>query len=76
VRSSPYSKYSPQFNKENLKTELDRHNIKYVFMGDELGARRTEKEAIEPDGRVNFKKVRELGSFKKGIGRLKTGVEK
>jgi len=76
VRSSPYSKYSPQFNRENLKLELEKNTIKYVFMGDELGARRTEPETIEPDGKINFEKVRKIDSFKKGISRLKTGVEK
>jgi uncharacterized protein (DUF488 family) len=76
VRSSPYSKYSPQFNSENLKPELEKNKIKYVFMGDELGARRTEPEAIDQDGKINFGKVRRLDSFKKGISRLKTGIEK
>ncbi len=76
VRSSPYSKYSPQYNRENLKPEMEKNGIKYVFMGDELGARRTEPEVIEPDGRVNFEKVRKLSSFKKGIERLKNGAEK
>lgn len=76
VRSSPYSKYSPQFNRDALKLELEKKGIKYVFMGDELGARRSEPGVIEPDGKVNFDKVRKLDAFIKGIERLKTGVEK
>jgi len=76
VRSSPYSQYSPQFNRENIKSELEKNNIKYVFMGAELGARRTEPGVIEPGGRVNFEKVRKLQSFKNGIERLKSGAEK
>ncbi len=76
VRSSPYSKYSPQFNREALKSELEKKGIKYVFMGNELGARRVESEVIEPNGKVNFEKVRKLDSFKNGIMRLKTDIEK
>jgi uncharacterized protein (DUF488 family) len=76
VRSSPYSKYNPQFNKENLKSELEKYDIKYVFMGKELGARRTEPEVIDRNGKVNFEKVRNLNSFKEGINRLKEGMKK
>ncbi len=39
VRSSPYSAYSPQFNREALKSSLEKNGLKYVFMGDQLGAR-------------------------------------
>ena len=39
VRSSPYSRMNPQFNRENLKQSLREVNITYVFLGRELGAR-------------------------------------
>jgi uncharacterized protein (DUF488 family) len=76
VRSSPYSKYNPQYNKETLKTSLSAVKINYIFMGEELGARHKEPQVLEADGRVNFEKVRELDTFKKGIERLKIGMEK
>ena len=31
VRSSPYSRYNPQFNKEMLAASLDAKYIQYVF---------------------------------------------
>ena len=31
VRSSPYSKFNPQFNREDLKLRLSECGIKYVF---------------------------------------------
>ena len=37
VRSTPYSRYKPEFSKEALAAELQRHRIRYVFMGDTLG---------------------------------------
>lgn len=76
VRSSPYSKYNPQYNREALKTELLKQGITYIFMGDELGARHQEPEVLEADGRVNFDKVRKLESFKNGIRRVIAGLEK
>jgi len=39
VRSSPYSRYNPQFNKESLEVELPRCNIQYVYAGKYLGGR-------------------------------------
>ncbi|TDI68253.1 MAG: DUF488 domain-containing protein, partial [Alphaproteobacteria bacterium] len=33
VRSAPYSRYCPQFNKDDLERSFKEHGIKYVFMG-------------------------------------------
>src|SRR4051812_72395 len=33
VRSSPYSRYSPQFNREQLGRALGQHDIGYLFLG-------------------------------------------
>ncbi len=39
VRSMPYSSRNSEFNREPLKKALKSHNIEYVFLGEELGAR-------------------------------------
>ena len=39
VRTAPYSRYNPQFNKENLERVLVRHNIQYAYAGKFLGGR-------------------------------------
>ncbi|HSA32730.1 MAG TPA: DUF488 domain-containing protein [bacterium] len=39
IRSIPYSKRHPQFNAENLKAELPKHRIRYLYLGKELGGR-------------------------------------
>jgi len=44
VRSSPYSKYTPQFNKDVLDSALRNANIDYIFLGRELGAQRSEDD--------------------------------
>ncbi len=39
VRSQPYSRYVPQYNKDNLKASLEDEGIKYLYFGDKLGGR-------------------------------------
>lgn len=74
VRSAPYSKYSPHFNKDILKKALNNHNIKYLFLGTELGAR-PDDPACYVYGRVSFEKLRKSAAFQQGIERLLIGVE-
>lgn len=75
VRSSPFSKFTPQFNREALKDALRSEGIKYVFLGDELGARRGEPESYE-NGKVVFEKVAALPSFLNGVDRLQDGASR
>jgi len=76
IRSSPQSKHNPQFNKDSLKEEMKKQSISYIYMGDLLGGRYDNPQLLYPDGQVNFKKVRELDNFKKGINRIINGIEK
>lgn len=39
VRTAPYSRYNPQFDKETLESALSRHSIQYAFAGEYLGGR-------------------------------------
>lgn len=74
VRSTPYSQFNPQFNKETLSSSLHEHNIKYVFMGDEFGARCSD-ETCYIDGRVQYDLVAKTKPFKSGITRIKSGTK-
>ncbi len=76
VRSIPYSKYSPQYNKENIKKLLKINKINYIYMGKEFGAMRTAKTLYTKEGYVDFEKVKYDKDFKLGINRIKVGVEK
>lgn len=76
VRSDPFSRHYPQFNKENLKEFLKKEGIEYLHFGKEFGARRTENELLNSNGKVDFEKVRNTDEFRKGVERLKKGVEK
>ena len=50
VRSTPYSKYAEQYNKENISRELNSVNISYSFMGKYFGARPQNVELYNDEG--------------------------
>ena len=76
VRSVPASAYSPHFNKEPLSAYLKRRNIMYLHFGSEFGARQTEPEVLDDNGKVCFDKVRQSPVFLSGIQRLRDGLDK
>lgn len=76
VRQTAASSYNPQYNEASLKPYLQQHQILYVHMGREFGARPRNPALLDIDGKVDFDKVRESTDFLKGIERLKKGVEK
>jgi uncharacterized protein (DUF488 family) len=69
VRSSPYSRFNPQFNKDGIKKDLKRHGIKYVFLGLELGGRSDDPTCYE-NGRIQYARLAQTEIFKKGIERV------
>lgn len=75
VRSSPFSRYQPDFSREPLSESLQDREIKYVFMGDLLGGRPKDNECYT-HGRVDYTKTRSKDFFLKGIDRLKTAYNK
>ena len=76
IRSTPYSKFASQFNRELLKQILKKNAICYIFMGNLLGARYDDKNLLFDNGKVKFKKVEETKNFQDGITRLEKGIEK
>lgn len=75
VRSSPFSRYNPQYNKDILSIELKKHGVAYVFVGKELGARSDDPSCYE-GGRVCYDRLAETSIFKKGIERVLSGAQK
>jgi uncharacterized protein (DUF488 family) len=75
VRSQPFSRRNPQFNKERLAADLARHGIAYVFLGKELGAR-SEDPACYERGKVQYARLAATAAFKAGLGRVISGAEK
>ena len=69
VRSTPFSRFNPQFNRERLATSLAGAGIRYEFMGETLGARSTDPACIE-NGRVSYARLAESAPFKRGVEHL------
>ncbi|AFZ55946.1 DUF488 domain-containing protein [Anabaena cylindrica FACHB-243] len=74
VRSHPYSRYLPHFNSIKLKDSLKRVNIKYVFLGQELGARPKNPECYV-DGKAVYEKIAATELFREGIKRVINGLK-
>jgi uncharacterized protein (DUF488 family) len=74
VRSQPYSRFKPEFNRENLKTVLKNSNIGYAFLGDQCGARIDAPECYV-DGKIDFNRVVQNKEFQKGLRRLQKAME-
>lgn len=72
VRSTPFSRFNPQFNKETLAQSLKAHGIKYVFLGRELGARSDDRSCYE-NGRVQYARLAHTELFRRGIDRVMRG---
>jgi len=69
IRSSPYSRYCPQFNKDILAAVLQAANIAYIFSGKELGGRPKDPSCYE-GGCASFQRIAESKEFKHGLQRL------
>jgi hypothetical protein len=70
VRSSPYSRRHPQFNRAELERGLGHHGIAYLFLGDLLGGRPGASELYHPEGWVDYERVRATAAFRRGLDRL------
>lgn len=75
VRSAPYSRHVPCFNKEALEPALRKHGVEYVYLGRELGARRPERSCYV-NGRAEYERIAELSLFQDGIRRVCQGSER
>jgi len=69
VRSSPYSRFNPDFNREFLRSALGDRGLVYAFLGRELGARPANPDCYE-EGRVQYKRLAQTQLFKEGVAQL------
>ncbi len=74
VRSHPYSRYLPHFNKLTLQEALEKTGIRYVFLGQELGARPTDLSCYV-NGKARYELIAATPLFSQGIQRILKGTE-
>lgn len=75
VRSQPYSRFNPQFNREALAASLKAVRIEYAFLGQELGAR-SEDPSCYRNGRAQYSLMAKTAIFQRGVDRLLEGAER
>lgn len=74
VRTSPFSKFAEQFNRDALQDTSPTLGMKYVFMGKELGGRPECRDCYDEEGRVLYEVVKSQEFFRRGIRQLLKGA--
>ncbi|MEB3232696.1 MAG: DUF488 domain-containing protein [Leptolyngbyaceae bacterium] len=74
VRSAPYSRYLPHFNQKALQAYLPKAAIRYVFLGQELGARPRDSSCYVA-GKAVYEKIAATTFFQHGLQRLIQGSQ-
>jgi uncharacterized protein (DUF488 family) len=75
VRSSPASRFAPQFNKEALAEALAEQHIAYGFLGNALGGR-PKQQSLFTKGVADYEKMAASPEFRTGIARLIEAAER
>lgn len=75
IRSAPYSRYKPEFNKDALERALTDAGFRYVFMGDTLGGRPDDAGCYDTDGKVDYERVKTKAFYHSGLERITTAFE-
>lgn len=70
IRSRPFSRYNPQFNREKFGAELHAAGLSYLFLGAELGGRPPEPEFYDSEGHVRYGALARTERFETGLRRL------
>lgn len=73
VRSHPYSRFLPHFSQPALRATLQGAQIRYVFLGRELGARPADP-ACYVDGQAVYARIAATDLFAQGLDRLRRGM--
>lgn len=74
TRSSPYSRFAPQFDRELLQRSLANAGFRYLFLGAELGGRPQSPEYYDAQGHVLYGRMTADRIFLSGMERLERGI--
>ena len=70
VRTSPFSRFNPQFNRENLLRGLREEGIQYLFLGEQLGGKPDVDEFYDLEGHVLYGRMAGSPMFECGLAQL------
>ena len=75
VRSAPYSRFNPHFNRDALAAALKERGVEYVHLGRELGGRPGDAACYEK-GRIRYDRVARTQRFREGVERVVEGARR
>ena len=74
VRSRPFSRHNPQFNRHDVSEALRKAGIPYVWLGHSIGGVPDDPE-LKSYGRPDYAKIRASEGYQKGMDDLVSGLE-
>ncbi|HOD67628.1 MAG TPA: DUF488 domain-containing protein [candidate division Zixibacteria bacterium] len=70
VRTRPYSRFAPQFNKSRLEAGLKAAGLDYLYFGDRLGGLPEDDRFYDDEGYVRYDRLAASPAFQAGIADL------
>jgi uncharacterized protein (DUF488 family) len=76
VRSQPYSRWNPQFNRELLAASLTETGLRYVDLGKSLGGRPDQADLYDAGNeRPNYSRQRQTPLYQQGLADLEAQAQ-
>lgn len=76
VRTNPFSRFYTHFNRKNLEEICQQYGVTYVFMGDDLGGKPSNRSCYDKEGHVIYERVMETENFIYSANRIITAYNK
>jgi len=70
VRGQPYSRFNPQYNREQFKKSLANRQVDYIWFGDRLSGRPKDPKYRGPDNKVLWHTLMESAGVQDGIAEV------
>jgi len=70
VRSKPFSRHAPHFNKDQIEALTQRAGLRYRYLGRELGGMPQDEAFYDSQGYVLYDKLAEQPWFEQGIAQV------
>jgi uncharacterized protein (DUF488 family) len=74
VRSHPYSRYAPQFNRDELRASTETCGIRYAFLGSALGGRPRREDQLDTEGHALYDRMATEPTFNEAIDGVLRGA--
>ncbi len=74
VRSHPYSRYAPHFNRDELQASIEKCGIRYAYLGSALGGRPRREDQLDADGHALYDRMAVEPTFSDAIDRILRGA--